>query len=118
MRILTLNKENISNVLDELIKRSPNHYGSYEKIVDDIVTDVKENGNKALFAYTEKFDKFILTEENIRVTEEEIEEAYNSVSPEFINVMKEAFENIKAYHEMQVRNSWFNIMACRSKHRS
>lgn len=108
MRILTLNKENISNVLDELIKRSPNHYGSYEKIVDDIVTDVKENGNKALFAYTEKFDKFILTEENIRVTEEEIEEAYNSVSPEFINVMKEAFENIKAYHEMQVRNSWFN----------
>lgn len=108
MRILTLNKENISNVLDELIKRSPNHYGSYEKIVDDIVTDVKENGNKALFAYTEKFDKFILTEENIRVSEEEIEEAYNSVSPEFINVMKEAFENIKAYHEMQVRNSWFN----------
>ena len=108
MRILTLNKENISNVLDELIKRSPNHYGSYEKIVDDIVTDVKENGNKALFAYTEKFDKFILTEENIRVTEEEIEEAYNSVSPEFIDVMKEAFENIKAYHEMQVRNSWFH----------
>ncbi len=108
MRILTLNKENISNVLDELIKRSPNHYGSYEKIVDDIVTDVKENGNKALFAYTEKFDKFILTEENIRVAEEEIEEAYNSVSPEFIDVMKEAFENIKAYHEMQVRNSWFH----------
>ncbi len=108
MRILTLNKENISNVLDELIKRSPNHYGSYEKIVDDIVTDVKENGNKALFAYTEKFDKFILNEENIRVTEEEIEEAYNSVSPEFISVMKEAFENIKSYHEMQVRNSWFH----------
>lgn len=108
MRILALNKENISNVLDELIKRSPNHYGSYEQIVDDIVTDVKENGNKALFAYTEKFDKFVLTSENIRVTEEEIEEAYHSVSPEFIAVMEEAFENIKAYHEMQVRNSWFH----------
>ena len=107
MRILTLNKENISNVLDELIKRSPNHYGSYEKTVDDIVTDVKENGDKALFAYTEKFDKFALTTENIRVTEEEIEEAYRSVSAEFIEVMQEAFENIKAYHEMQVRNSWF-----------
>ena len=107
MRILTLNKENISNVLDELIKRSPNHYGSYEKTVDDIVTNVKENGDKALFAYTEKFDKFALTTENIRVTEEEIEEAYRSVSAEFIEVMQEAFENIKAYHEMQVRNSWF-----------
>jgi len=108
MRILTLNKENISNVLDELIKRSPNHYGSYEQIVDDIVTDVKENGNKALFAYTEKFDKFVLSSENIRVTEEEIEEAYHSVSTEFLAVMEEAFENIKAYHEMQVRNSWFH----------
>lgn len=111
MRILTLNKENISNVLDELIKRSPNHYGSYEKTVDDIVTDVKENGDKALFAYTEKFDKFVLTTENIRVTEEEIEEAYRSVSAEFIEVMQEAFENIKAYHEMQVRNSWFHTKA-------
>ena len=108
MRILALNKENISNVLDELIKRSPNHYGSYEQIVDDIVTDVKENGNKALFAYTEKFDKFVLSSENIRVTEEEIEEAYHSVSTEFLAVMEEAFENIKAYHEMQVRNSWFS----------
>ena len=108
MRILALNKENISNVLDELIKRSPNHYGSYEQIVDDIVTDVKENGNKALFAYTEKFDKFVLSSENIRVTEEEIEEAYHSVSTEFLAVMEEAFENIKAYHEMQVRNSWFH----------
>ena len=108
MRILTLNKENISNVLDELIKRSPNHYGSYEKTVDEIVTDVKENGDKALFAYTEKFDKYVLTPESIRVTDEEIEEAYNSVSSEFIEVMEEAFENIKAYHEMQVRNSWFH----------
>lgn len=108
MRILALNKENISNVLDELIKRSPNHYGSYEQIVDNIVTDVKENGNKALFAYTEKFDKFVLSSENIRVTEEEIEEAYHSVSTEFLAVMEEAFENIKAYHEMQVRNSWFH----------
>lgn len=108
MRILTLNKENISNVLDELIKRSPNHYGSYEKTVDEIVTDVKENGDKALFAYTEKFDKYVLTPETIRVTDEEIEEAYNSVSSEFIEVMEEAFANIKAYHEMQVRNSWFH----------
>lgn len=108
MRILTLNKENIKNVLDELIKRSPNHYGEYEKTVDDIVNDVKENGDKALFAYTQKFDKFALTKETIRVTPEEIEEAYASVSDEFIAVMQEAFINIRDYHRMQVRNSWFS----------
>ena len=108
MRILTLNKENIKNVLDELIKRSPNHYGEYEKTVDDIVNDVKENGDKALFTYTQKFDKFALTKETIRVTPEEIEEAYASVSDEFIAVMQEAFINIRDYHRMQVRNSWFS----------
>lgn len=108
MRILTLNKENIKNVLDELIKRSPNHYGEYEKTVDDIVNDVKENGDKALFAYTQKFDKFALTKETIRVTPEEIEEAYASVSDDFIAVMQEAFINIRDYHRMQVRNSWFS----------
>ncbi len=111
MRILELTKENISNVLDELIKRSPNHYGSFEQTVDEIVTDVKENGDKALFSYTEKFDKFTLTPENIRVKQEEIDEAYASVSEEFVAVMQEAFENIKAYHEMQVRNSWFHTKA-------
>ena len=107
MRVLELTQENKKNVLDELIKRSPNHYGEYEAIVADIVENIKNNGDKALFEYTAKFDKFELNAGNIRVTEAEIEEAYASISPEYIEVMKEAFENIKAYHEMQVRNSWF-----------
>ena len=108
MRVLELTQENKKNVLDELIKRSPNHYGEYEAIVADIVENIKNNGDKALFEYTSKFDKFALNSDNIRVTEAEIEEAYASISPEYIEVMKEAFENIKAYHEMQVRNSWFS----------
>lgn len=108
MRVLELTQENKKNVLDELIKRSPNHYGEYEAIVADIVENIKNNGDQALFEYTAKFDKFALNADNIRVTEAEIEEAYASISPEYIAVMKEAFENIKAYHEMQVRNSWFS----------
>ena len=108
MRVLELTQENKKNVLDELIKRSPNHYGEYEAIVADIVENIKNNGDQALFEYTAKFDKFALNADNIRVTEAEIEEAYASISPEYIEVMKEAFENIKAYHEMQVRNSWFS----------
>ena len=103
-----MTQENKKNVLNELIKRSPNHYGQYEAIVADIVENIKENGDKALFEYTKKFDKFELNTENIRVTEAEIEEAYASISAEYIEVMKEAFENIKAYHEKQVRNSWFS----------
>lgn len=108
MRVLELTQENKKNVLDELIKRSPNHYGEYEAIVSDIVENIKNNGDQALFEYTAKFDKFALNTDNIRVTENEIEEAYASISSEYIEVMKEAFENIKAYHEMQVRNSWFS----------
>ena len=111
MRVLELTQENKKNVLDELIKRSPNHYGEYEAIVADIVENIKNNGDKALFEYTAKFDKFALNADNIRVTENEIEEAYASISPKYIEVMKEAFENIKAYHEMQVRNSWFSTKA-------
>lgn len=106
MNKLILNEQNIQNVLDELIKRSPNHYGEFEKIVNDIVNSVKERKDEAIFEYTLKFDKFALSADNIRVTEEEIEEAYNSISKEYISVMEEAFQNIRKFHEMQVRNSF------------
>ena len=74
MRVLELTQENKKNVLDELIKRSPNHYGEYEAIVADIVENIKNNGDQALFEYTAKFDKFALNADNIRVTDAEIEE--------------------------------------------
>ena len=108
MNKLYLDEKNIKDVLNELIKRSPNHYEEYESIVYGIVNDVKAGGDDAVFEYTLKFDKYSLTQRNIRVTEKEIEEAYNSISPEYIAVMEEAFENIKSYHEMQVRNSFIH----------
>ena len=108
MKRLTLNESNKKNVLDELLKRSPNHYGEFEEKVQQIVSDVKIRKDEAIFEYTKNFDHFDLNKENIRVTNEEIEEAYASISAEYIEVMKEAFENIKAYHTMQVRNSWFH----------
>ncbi|MBR6094267.1 MAG: histidinol dehydrogenase [Lachnospiraceae bacterium] len=107
MNKLILNEENEKDVLDELLKRSPNHYGQFEQIVSNIVNDVKDRKDAAIFEYTLKFDKFELNKSNIRVTKEEIEEAYASLDPEYIKVMEEAFENIKAFHEMQVRNSFF-----------
>ncbi len=106
MKKILLDENNIRDVLNELLKRSPNHYGEYEAIVQNIVTDVRNGGDDAVFEYTLKFDKFPLSKNNIRVTEREIEEAYESISPEYIAVMKEAFENIRNYHKMQVRNSF------------
>lgn len=108
MKCYKLTEENKKNVLDELLKRSPNHYGEFEAKVQVIVDDVKTRKDAALFEYTKNFDKFDLNASNIKVTVEEIEEAYASLDPEYIAVMEEAFENIKAYHTMQVRNSWFS----------
>lgn len=108
MNKLFLDENNIKDVLNELIKRSPNHYEEYESVVYTIVNDVKAGGDDAVFEYTQKFDKYTLTKRKIRVTEAEIEEAYNSISPEYIAVMKEAYEKIKSYHEMQVRNSFIH----------
>lgn len=107
MKVLKLDDNNKRNLLDELLKRSPNHYGEFESKVADIIENVKARKDEAVFEYTKRFDKFDLNASNIRVTEAEIEEAYASVSPEYIEVMKEAFENIRAYHSKQVRNSFF-----------
>lgn len=107
MKKLLLNEENKKNLLNDLVKRSTSSYPEFEKTVAQICDDIKENKDKALFEYTKKFDKFELNANNIRVTEEEIEEAYNSLDPEFIAVMKESAENITNYHKKQVRNSFF-----------
>lgn len=108
MRIVTLSKESKSSLLNDLLKRSPNNYGQYETIVNDIIEKVKSEGDAAIFAYTKQFDKCELTAETIRVTEEEIEEAVNTIEPKLYEVMEKAAANIRAYHEKQVRNSWFD----------
>ena len=107
MRKVKLTKESTKDILETLLKRSPNNYGKYEDAVADILAKVKAEGDEALFAFTREFDKVEVTKEMIRVTPEEIEEAYKLVDPSLIDVIKKALVNIRSYHEKQLQNSWF-----------
>lgn len=108
MRIIKLTDTTKKDILKNLLKRSPSSYGSYEATVAEIVENVRENGDDAVFAYTKKFDKFDLCAENMQVTKEEIEEAYQTLDAELIAVYKKSAENIRIFHEKQLRNSWFD----------
>ncbi len=108
MKKIKLTNESKNQILENLLKRSPSQYTEYEAAVNDIINNVRNNKNKALFEYTEKFDGYKLTEENILVTRQEIEEAYKALDPELIDVLKEAAENIRDFHVKQLRNSWFD----------
>lgn len=108
MRIVELTESTRKNVLNDLLKRSPNNYSEYEETVNEILTAIKTEGDKALFEYTLKFDKYRLTPENIRVTPEEIQEAYFKMDPELVEVIRKSAANIRAFHEKQLRNSWFD----------
>lgn len=108
MRIITLDKKTRENILADLLKRDPNNYSSYAGTVQEIVDAVKEKKDEALFAYTEQFDKAHVDASNVRVTEEEIKEAMDQVDPKLLEVMKTSMANIRAYHEMQIRRSWFD----------
>ncbi len=107
MRIIRLDEQSRKNLLEDLLKRDPNNYTSYETTVQAIVEDVRSRRDQAVFAYTENFDKVRLDASSIRVTDREIEEAYAQVDPELLTVMRHSMENIRRYHEKQKRNSWF-----------
>ena len=108
MRIIQLTEDTKKDILNNLLKRSPDNYGEYEKIVKDIVEDVHINGDKALFAYTEKFDKANIDSTNIKVTKEEIDEAYAQVDEHLLEIIRKAIVNIREYHEKQKQYSWFD----------
>ena len=108
MRKVKLTEETKRNLLNDLLKRSPNNYGSYVETVQAIVDDVAKNGDKAVFAYTEKFDHASIDASNIRVTKEEIEAAYKEVDAELVEVIRKALVNIRTYHEKQRQYSWFD----------
>lgn len=108
MRIVTLTSETKQNLLENLLKRSTNDYGEYEKVVAEIIEQVKSRKEEAIFEYSCKFDKCVLTKETFEVTRAEIEEAYTQIDAHFIEVMKASAANIRAYHEKQKRNSWFD----------
>lgn len=107
MRIVKLTAESKKGLLEDLLQRSPNHYGQYESAVAEIIETVKKGGDEALFSYTEKFDHCKMDAAHIRVTREEIDEAYQKVDADFVEVMKKSAANIRAFHEKQLRNSWF-----------
>lgn len=106
MRIVNLNEDSKNTLLEQLIKRSPQSYGQYEQTVNEIIEAVKKDGDAALFDYTRKFDHCAVTAQTIRVTEEEIREAYEKVTPDLIEVMKKSAANITKFHQKQLRNSW------------
>lgn len=108
MRIVALTEESKKNLLEDLLKRSTNDYGEYEKIVADIIEQVRTRKEEAIFEYSLKFDKCTTTREDFQVTREEIEAAYLALDEHFIQVMKDSAKNIRAYHEKQKRNSWFD----------
>ena len=107
MRTVRLTKESTKDILENLLKRSPNNYGKFEAAVADILANVKEIGDEALFSYTKEFDNVEVTPETIRVTEAEIEEAYKAVDASLLEVIRKALVNIRSYHEKQRQNSWF-----------
>lgn len=108
MRIVKLNAETKKDLLKNLLKRSPSNFDNYAENVQEIVDDVRDNGDAALFSYTKKFDKADITAENVKVTQKEIDYAYTQVSPELLDVIRKAKKNIWEYHEKQKQYSWFD----------
>lgn len=108
MRIVKLTSETKKNILENLLKRSPNSYGKFENSVNEILANVKADGNEALFNYTKEFDKADINASNVVVTQEEIDEAYKLVDSSLVEVIRKSLVNIRSYHEKQKQYSWFD----------
>lgn len=108
MKTILLNEDSRKNLLDELLKRSPGHYTEYAGRVDEILNQIKERGDEALFSYTERFDGVRIDAESVRVGKEEIDEAYRLIDPELLRIIRRSLANIRSYHEKQKRYSWFD----------
>ena len=107
MRILKLTPETQNDILQNLLKRSPNNYGEFEGRVNAIIEEVRKNRDQAIFSYTKQFDGADINADNILVTEAEIQEAYEQVDETLLSVIRKSLVNIKKYHEKQMQNSWF-----------
>lgn len=108
MRTVYLTEDTKADILENLLKRSPNSYGAYESSVAAILADVREKRDAAIFEYTQKFDGATINAENIVVTKEEIDKAYAAVEPELVEVIRKALVNIRDYHAKQKQYSWFD----------
>ena len=108
MRKIKLTEDAKKNILEDLLKRSPNSYGKFEATVNEILENVRENKDEAVFSYTKQFDKADINADTILVTEKEIEEAYTLVDASLVEVIRRAIVNIREYHEKQKQYSWFD----------
>ena len=108
MRIVTLSKESRQNLLDSLLKRSPGNYGQYQDTVQEIIDRVKTEGDQALFELTRKFDWEGIDASNVKVTEAEVQEAYDTIDPQLVETIRKSLKNIREYHEKQKQYSWFD----------
>ena len=108
MRIVTLSKESRQNLLDSLLKRSPGNYGQYQDTVQEIVDRVKTEGDQALFELTRKFDWEGIDASNVKVTEAEVQEAYDTIDPQLVETIRKSLKNIREYHEKQKQYGWFD----------
>lgn len=111
MKIINLTEDTRKELIEDLLKRSPNNYGEYEGRVASIIQNVKSGKDEAIFAYTKQFDGADINEDNIRVTDKEIQEAYRNVDPSLVEVIRKALVNIRSYHEKQRQYSWFDSQA-------
>ena len=111
MRIIKLDESTKQNILDNLLKRSPNNYDEYTQTVNEILINVRENGDKAVFEYTKKFDGADIDASNILVTTKELEEAYDEVDDKLIEVMRKSIANIRDFHEKQKAETWIDEKA-------
>ena len=108
MKILTLTEESKTDILENLLKRSPNSYGKFESQVAEIIENVRAKKDAALFDYTRRFDGADISADTILVTDAEIKEAYENVDTKLLEVIKKALVNIRTYHEKQKQYSWFD----------
>ena len=109
MRIIKLNEESKGELIKNLLKRSPNNYGSYESTVNEIIEDVRDRGDLAVIELNRKFDKWDATADTLRVTDAEIDAAYKAVDESFIRVIHRAADNIREFHQKQIRNTWIDM---------
>lgn len=108
MKVVSIDEEKKEDILTDLLRRSPSNYDSYAKQVNDILQDVRCNKDQAVFSYTKKFDGCDIDKDSIKVTKEEIADAYKVVDKDFLHVIRKAIHNIRSYHEKQKQYSWFD----------
>jgi histidinol dehydrogenase len=109
LKIIELNERTKKETLDHLSTRGTKDYAPFLGAVEAILNSVKERGDEALFELTERFDHFALSKETIKVTREEMDAACAQTGEELMRVIRTSADNIRRFHERQLRESWMDM---------